>query len=231
MGSEWRPNSSAQFILDASWPMADVILQMFHCSQVLWVLNLIYEFRWSEGSIVGKDQFLHESSMGLGVLCLISKTCPEHGVGDRTQMHWFCFHLWVTACMVLSSAGELDFIAASALACATRGPHSSLLWATKCLCVSHTPVREEGRSFLDDNGRSTVQDEGRVCDITTKRVRVAFLHQFQGKIFYSIAIKRKSTDGEVLFIVKSNGSWNQQGSGKVRSTCDHTIARFWKFCR
>lgn len=44
--------------------------------------------------------------------------------------------------------------------------------ATKCLCAPHLPVGEEGRSFLDDDGHLTGQDEGRVCDINTTRVRL-----------------------------------------------------------
>ncbi|KAL6035218.1 hypothetical protein STEG23_017335 [Scotinomys teguina] len=40
-----------------------------------------------------------------------------------------------------------------------------------CLCAPLTPASEDGRSFLDDDGCSTVQDEGRrVCDIAATRV-------------------------------------------------------------
>lgn len=60
-----------------------------------------------------------------------------------------------------------------ALAPSTRKQDSSLLVATKCLCVPHTPVREEGWSFLDDDGCSAGQDEGRECTIDTTRVRAA----------------------------------------------------------
>lgn len=131
--------------------------------------------RWSDGTILGRDHFLPKNSMELEDWCLISKKCPEHWVGDRTS--WLCFNLGLTTWLVLSSVGELDFTA-SALTWTTRGPHSSLLWVTKCLCALHTPAREDRRSFLDDNGRSTVQDEGRLCDVTTTRVRAVFLCQF-----------------------------------------------------
>lgn len=62
-----------------------------------------------------------------------------------------------------------------ALAHSTRKQDSPLLLATKCLCVPHTAGREEGRSFLDDDGHSTGQDEGRECAIDTTRVRVTDL--------------------------------------------------------
>lgn len=176
------------------------MLQMFCCGQVLGVLPSICKFQWSGSSITGKNQFLHGSSMELEGLHLRSKTCPEHWAGD--QMAWFCFHFGVTAWLMLSSAGGLDFTA-SALACTTGGPQASLLWVAQCLCAPQTPAREEGRRFSDDNGRSTVQDEGRVCDIATTRVRAAFLHQFLWRSVIAIrgreSILRCSEKEEVLF--------------------------------
>lgn len=68
---------------------------------------------------------------------------------------------------MVSSAGESGFLAAAL--------HNRILLffvATQCLCAPHIPVGEEGRSFLDDDGHPTGQDEGRVCDINTTRVRV-----------------------------------------------------------
>ena len=56
-------------------------------------------------------------------------------------------------------------------------PENRILFflAAKCLCIPHFPVRGEGWSFLDDDGYSAGQDEGRVCDINTTRVRAACL--------------------------------------------------------
>lgn len=50
------------------------------------------------------------------------------------------------------------------------------LLATKCPCGPHIPAGAERRSFLDDDGRSAEQDDGRVCYINTTRVRVPLWH-------------------------------------------------------
>lgn len=71
--------------------------------------------------------------------------------------------------------------------------------AAKCLCAPHIPVKEEEQNFLDDDGYSTGQDEGRVCDINTTRVRAASLD-------FSLA---------PLFI-KGRGEWTLQCSDKMK---------------